>query len=168
MKPFPRNPDDDAARVAAEAVEEAAHQAWDIGDLRAAFDGFRAGAALGWCGCMINLGYFHDEGLGTLRSMDEAMRWYRKAFESGDVVAATNIAILFRERDNPRRMFHWLRRGALRGDGDAHVNLAQCYRDGAGVPRSTARAVACARKALRSRWISPAGIEDARRVLSSV
>ena len=168
MKPSPRNPDDDAARVAAETLEEAAHQAWDAGDLKAAFDNFRAGAALGWRGCMINRGYFHDEGLGTLRSKHEAMCWYRKAFESGDVAAATNVAILFRERGNQRRMCHWLRRGVLRGDGDALVDLARCHLDGSGVPKSKSRAVACARKALRSNWISVGAIEDARRLLSFV
>ncbi len=168
MKPFPRNSDQERARAAAEVVEDVAHQAWDAGDLKSAFGHFRAGAEHGWRGCMINLGYFHDEGLGTLRSKHAAMRWYRKAFESGDVAAATNIAILFRERGNPRRMCHWLRRGVLRGDGDALVDLARCHLGGTGVPKSTSRAVACARKALRSDWISLGAIEDARRLLSSV
>ena len=153
--------------MAAEAAEEAAHQAWDAGDLKPAFEHFRAGAALGWRGCMINLGYFHDEGLGTLRSKHEAMRWYRRAFESGDVVAATNVAILFRERGSQRRMCHWLWRAASRGDGDALVDLARCHLDGRGVPKSKSRAVACARKALRSNWISAGAVEDARRLVSA-
>ena len=68
------------------------------------------------------------------------MHWYRKAFASGDVAAATNIVILFWERGDLRRMLHWLRKGAKRGDGDAFVYLAGCCRAGVGVSRSTSRA----------------------------
>ena len=167
MKSVSRHPEEEAARDAAEAAEAAAHQAWDAGDLKTAFHEFRVGAALGLRGCMLDLGYSHDEGLGTLRSKHQAMHWYHQAFASGDVVAATNIAILFLERGNQRGKVHWLRRGALRGDGDALAELAQCHLEGVGVPRSASRAVALARKAMRSGWISPADIEDARRVLSS-
>lgn len=168
MKSSSRPPKDESAWVAAEAAEDAAHRAWHAGDLRTAFDQFRVGARLGWHGCMLDLGYFHDEGLGTLRSKHQAMHWYCRSFASGDVAAATHIAILFQERGYPRGKFHWLRRGALRGDGDALVDLARCHLAGVGVSRSTSRAVALARKALRSDRITPAGIENTRRVLASV
>ena len=85
MNSPPRHADAEAARFAAEAAEdaeEAAHLAVDAGDLKAAFDAFRVGAALVARGCMLDLGSFHDEGLGTLRSKHQAMHGYRQPFAS--------------------------------------------------------------------------------------
>lgn len=65
------------------SYEEEAHRAWESGDLAAAFSCFRLGANDGQLGCMLDLGYFYDEGMGTLRSKHDAMRWYKRAFLNG-------------------------------------------------------------------------------------
>ena len=150
------------------SYEEEAHRAWESGDLAAAFSCFRLGANDGQLGCMLDLGYFYDEGMGTLRSKHDAMRWYKRAFLNGDSGAASNIAILFRERGNHRQVFRWFIAAARRDDGDALVEVAKCYLMGLGVPRSTMMAIANARKALRSTHISPAGREDARGLLATL
>lgn len=147
---------------------EEAHRAWESRNLAGAFNCFRLGANDGQPGCMLDLGYFYDEGLGTLRSKHEAMRWYKRAFLSGDSCAASNIAILFRERGSHRHMFRWFIAAARRDDGDALVEVAKCYLMGLGAPRSTMMAVANARKALRSAHISPAGREEAVGLLTAL
>jgi uncharacterized protein len=150
------------------SYEEEAHRAWESGDLAGAFRCFRLGANGGQLGCMIDLGYFYDEGIGTLRSKHDAMRWYKRAFANGDSAAASNIAILFRERGNHRRMFRWFIAAARRDDGDALVEVAKCYQMGLGVPRSTMMTIVNARKALRSRHLSIAGREEALGLLAAL
>ena len=150
------------------SYEEEAHRAWESGDLASAFMCFRLGANGGQVGCMMNLGYFYDEGVGTLRSKHDAMRWYKRAFLNGDSSAASNIAILFRERGNHRQMFRWFVAAARRDDGDALVEVAKCYLMGLGVPRSTMMTIANAHKALRSAHISPAGREEAFGLLAAL
>lgn len=141
--------------------EESAHQAWDCGDLTRAFSCFRLGALDGQRGCMMNLGYFYDEGLGTLRSKHQAMHWYKQAFRQGDACAGSSIAILYRERDADRKMLRWFMAAGRRGDGDAWVEAARCCVIGRGAPSSAAMAMACARQAIRSRLITPAGRKEA-------
>ena len=148
--------------------EEDAHRAWESGDLAGAFNCFRLGANDGQPGCMMDLGYFYDEGLGTLRSKHEAMRWYKRAFLNGDSCAASNMAILFRERGSHRHMFRWFVAAARRDDGDALVEASKRYLMGLGTPRSTTMAIAYARKALRSAHISPAGREEAVGLLATL
>lgn len=101
------------------ALEEQAHQAWDAGDLPRAFQLFQSCVDQGDTGALMNLGYFYDEGLGTPASKYQARIWYRKARHAGDFVAANNLAILFREREAHHSAFHWFRKAALGGDGDA-------------------------------------------------
>ncbi len=70
---------------------------------------------------MLDVGYFYDEGMGTPASKYQAGIWYCKARHAGDFVAANNLAILFQERHVYRSAFHWFRKAALDGDGDAWV-----------------------------------------------
>jgi len=161
-------PEADAARgrlsgrlVIMNQHEEAAHRAWSAGDLVAAFASFRRGANEGHPGCMLDLGYFFDEGLGTARSKHQAMHWYRRAFTCGVLAAATNVALLFRERGGYRKMYRWLQIGGQRGDGDALVEIARCCLDGLGTARSRTMATSYARKALRTGQITPAGRNEA-------
>lgn len=146
-------------------LEEQAHQAWDAGDLPRAFQLFRSCVDQGDKGAMLSLGYFCDEGLGAPSSKYQARIWYRKARQAGDLVAANNLAILFQERHFHRSAFHWFRKAALDGDGDAWVKLAKCHLQGQGTPISRARARDCLRRAIRSRFITPAGREEAQSLL---
>ncbi|KQO26563.1 hypothetical protein ASF11_02410 [Acidovorax sp. Leaf76] len=148
-----------------DAREEQAHEAWDAGDLPRAFQLFRSCAYEGLRSAMMNLGFFYDEGLGTPASKHLAKIWYRKARHAGDFVAANNLAILFRERHAHRSTFHWFRKAALDGDGDAWIELAKCHLKGTGTSLSAARARECLRRAMRSRFITPAGREEAQTLL---
>lgn len=146
-------------------MENRAHEAWDANDLPRAFQLFLACAHQGARGAMLDVGYFYDEGLGTRSSKYLARIWYRKARHAGDFVGANNLAILFQERHFHRGAFHWFRKAALDGDGDAWVKLAKCHLQGQGTPISRARARDCLRRAIRSRFITPAGREEAQSLL---
>lgn len=151
-----------------DATMDAADEAWNEGSLDTALARLREAADLGDPHAMLNLGYFLDEGLARPRSKHDALRWYRRAVRLGDRAAATNIAILFRERCNARSMFRWFMRSARSGDGDAHVELARCHRDGLGTRKWLSRAIAHARLAARSTSITPAGRQEASALLASL
>ena len=150
------------------ALLDAAAKAWDAGDFRLAYARLREAAALGDWRSLLNIGYLHDEGLGHPRSKHEAMRWYRCALHRGDSSAASNVALLFRERGHGRAAWRWFVRAARLDDGDSELELARCWRDGLGTPTWRSRAIAHARRAARSTHITPAGRDAARTMLAAL
>jgi TPR repeat protein len=142
-------------------IEQDAHAAWDAGNLRRARVLFARGASLGAEGCMLNLGYFYDEGLGVRESKQKAMHWYKRAYRKGSSAAASNIAVLYAERGRFGLAVAWYKRAAALGDGDAELSLAQHYAIGIGVRPSLAAASQHARRAVRAQHITPAGREEA-------
>lgn len=64
--------------IVMEDIELKAHEAWGSGDLNLAFELFSKGACQGSDGCMLDLGYFYDEGIGTAVDKQQAMYWYKK------------------------------------------------------------------------------------------
>ncbi|MFG6428814.1 tetratricopeptide repeat protein [Roseateles sp. LYH14W] len=145
-------------------TELQAHDAWDRGDLRTALALFVTSAASGSRGCALNLGYFYDEGLGIPQSKSSALYWYRQACRLGDLSGATNIAILCRERGQHHAMFRWFRKACRANggdDGDAELAVARCLLSGLGAGKSRDRALRHLRRALRSRHVTPASVEQA-------
>jgi TPR repeat protein len=151
-----------------EATMALADATWSAGDLQSAFTLLRRAVHLGDPHALLNLGYFHDEGLGRPRSKHDAMRCYQRAARHGISAAATNAAVLHRERGHLRSMCRWFCRGARMGDGDAHFDLARCYRDGDGMPKWRSRAIVHARRAARSTLICEAGRNDAKTLLMAL
>lgn len=149
-------------------IELEAHEAWERGEFERAFALFRQCADLGEVGCMIDLGYFYDEGVGTQKNKDKAMSWYKRAYRRGDSAAASNIAILYRESGRHRLERQWFERAVALGDGDAEVELAKLYLEGKGARRSTDKAVALLASAATSSSITEAGREEAAALLLEV
>ena len=117
---------------------DAAEESGDYARARALF---QQGADLGDEICLTRLAYMFDVGIGVSVDKAEAMRWYRQAWRQRTMVAANNIAILYRERGNRRAMFRWFERAALEGDGSAAIDVAKCYLAGVGVRRNPQEAL---------------------------
>lgn len=149
-------------------VEIEAHHAWEQKDHPRAFALFSTCANLGAVGCMLNLGYFYDEGIGTRADKAQAMRWYKRAYRRGSSAAASNIAILYREQRRNRECFQWFVRSAQLGDGDAEVDVAKLYLQGVGVRRSPTLAKEALARALASQRITEAGREEAAALLDAL
>jgi TPR repeat protein len=122
------------------ALFDAASDAWDEGDEAKALALFKQAADQGDLPSMLNIGYFYDEGLGVPIDKGAAMHWYRKAFDLGEASAGHNIAILYREQDDPKSAAEWFAKAVEAGDMDAHVELAKAYLAGDGVEASEAKA----------------------------
>ena len=99
---------------------------------------------------------------------EKAMFWYKRAYRRGDWAAASNIAILYRERGRHRLERQWFERAAALGDGDAEVELAKLYLEGKGTRRSEEKAMALLNRAIRSSHIMEAGREEAAELLRKV
>ena len=149
-------------------IENRAHEAWDKGDTKLAFSLFKECANLGMFGCMLDLGYFYDEGIGTKKNKKEAMLWYKKAYRKGCSAAASNIAILYKEKNNNRLSFQWYSRAVKLGDGDARVDLAKLYLNGKGVRPSVTLAKRHLRLALKSKFITEDSREQAASILNEL
>lgn len=149
-------------------IESEAHQAWQDGQHSRAYKLFRQCAEIGDAGCMLNLGYFFDEGIDVIQDEDKAMYWYKKAYRCGYLAAASNIAILYREQGNRRLMFQWFKRSVALGDGDSEVELANLYMTGTGVRKSLSKATDLLRRATVSPFITEAGSEEATALLDEI
>lgn len=161
--------------VSIEDLPSEADDAWESGELMRAFSLFSEGAALGIEGCMLNLGYFYDEGIGVSEDKAQAMHWYKRLYRRSKVtnplhsaVAASNIAILYREQGKHRLEFQWFQRSAQLNDGDSEVDLAKLYMEGKGVRRSLTLAKAALERALESNHITEADREEAADLLCQV
>ncbi|MGB7655609.1 MAG: hypothetical protein WBL74_09010, partial [Novosphingobium sp.] len=120
-----------------------AHTAAEAGDFDRARQCYETGASLGDPQCLQALGYMYDVGEGVVENKTIAMKLYRKAWRRGDHAAATNIAIMYRQRGKMRTMFQWFKRVAEAGDGSAQLEMAKCYLSGVGVRKDKQAALRC-------------------------
>jgi len=146
-------------------IELKAHSAWDSGRRRQALQLFQRGADAGLVGCMLDLGYFYDVGIGTRPGKAMAMHWYKRAYRRGDAAAGSNIAVLYKEQGKNRLALGWYARSAALGDGDSSLELAKLCLSGQGVRRSIPSAKKHLRVALSSSLITEASQEEAQEVM---
>ena len=152
-----------------EETEIKAHEAWDAGNLDLAFELFSICAAQESDGCMLDLGYFYDEGIGTVANKKQAMYWYKKAYRLGSSsAAASNIAILYREQGRFNLTAQWFRRATQLNDGDAEIELAKLLIAGKGIRKSLPAAKEHLLRALASAYITPDGLKEAEELLGQV
>lgn len=89
--------------------------------------------------------YMHAQGYGVPQDTVEAVQWWRKAAEQGNVEAQSDLGVTYScgEVRVPRdysEAAKWLRLASDWGDVVAQNDLAEMYRDGKGVPQDYALA----------------------------
>lgn len=151
-----------------DALLRIAFAAGEDGDFERARKCYERGAALGDGMCFQALGYMYDVGEGVSVDKALAMKLYRKAWRRGDHAAASNIAILYRERGNMRTMFQWFERVAHAGDGSAQLEMAKCYLSGVGVRKDIQSALRCLAVAKTSYYITEYEREEAEALLAKL
>ncbi len=60
---------------------------------------------------------------GAQGAEDQAVQWYRKAADTGDVAAMVSLGALLRKQGKEDQAMQWYRRAADAGDADAMVNV---------------------------------------------
>lgn len=92
------------------------------------------------------LGVMTEQGLGTTKSPQGAMRWYLRAAESGSPQAQFALGKMFSGgadfSKNYAEAATWYQRSAEQGFGEAQLRLGLMYRDGMGKPQDMACALA--------------------------
>jgi len=101
-----------------------------------------------------------DENLPP-KNRRQALAWLKKAFRAGDNIAASNIAITYRENGDLRSAVRWFEKSVAGGDDDARIQLGIHYYWGKGVKRDPVAAVRCFRRATKGNNICEAGRDDA-------
>lgn len=86
------------------------------------------------------LGDYYAKGTGVMKSITEAVKWYRKAAEAGHATAQFTIAkCYFTGHGVPRNdvtAAQWCRKAAENNCIEAQFKLAECYANGIGVERN--------------------------------
>ena len=88
------------------------------------------------------LGYLYAGGTGVKADRDSAYMWIKRAADSGDATAASNIGYMLLEEagGKQREAAGYLQQAAEGGVPQAMSLLADLYRDGRGVERDTVKA----------------------------
>jgi TPR repeat protein len=132
------------------------------GDLQSAFRLYLAGAKAGDTGCQLNVGNYYDAGPGVRRSRSAALYWYKRAYRRGVSSAASNIGVLWRNDNKPKRALEWFQKAVRLGDDEAHLEIAKYYLQNKGKP---AKAIHHLKKVHPSKWVTEAGVEEAVKLL---
>jgi TPR repeat protein len=115
-----------------------ANEAFERGDMKAAFVEFLAEAEQGNAIAQYNVALMYAEGLGTKKLPDEAVRWYRMAAEQGHADAQFELSeMLYWGDEVPADLAesaHWTRLAAEQGHAEAQFALGSMYYSGEGVP----------------------------------
>jgi TPR repeat protein len=122
---------------------------------------FRRAAESGDSTAASSLGYAYDVGRGITQNKTEALRWYRRSVRLGNSAAASNASTVYRDRGQLVRAHRWMMRAAAMGNGDAAVDAGYDYLYGIGVRRSFTTARRFFHRALRVKYISSYGREEA-------
>ena len=133
-----------------------------------AFRSLRAWALKGEANAFNPLGNLYAAGTGTRRNQVAALEWYRRGYRSGTSISALNIALIYGKAGNRRLEFRWYLRAADMSDGDAYVEVASRLISGHGVRKDTMRARRYLNMALRTRYVTQEGRENAARLLGGL
>lgn len=121
-------------------------KAYEAGEFKTAYDAWLPLAEKGDVAAMRNIGHLYRWGQGVDKNIEEAMRWYRKAAESGFSRAQANLAAIYLQGDegvpvNYEEALKWFAAAAIQGLAVAQYNLGLMYELGLGVEKSEPRAL---------------------------
>src|ERR1019366_3041129 len=110
---------------------------------------------------MNNMGRMYANGRGVVKDEAEAVRWYRKGADAGNIRAMNNLAVAYQGgrgvAKDEAEAAQWCRKSAEAGDAAAMNNLGWMYANGWGVAKDQTEVVRWYRKA-RELGGTPAGV----------
>jgi TPR repeat protein len=98
----------------------------ESGDYKRAYAALLTGAKLGDSSCQINLGNAYADGSGVRKNLEEAARWYKKAYRNGERCGALNLAIDRCKQGNIRSAIIWFKKAIALSEGSACIALGTC------------------------------------------
>lgn len=109
---------------------------------------YRQAAAAGSAKAQHQLGFMHEQGLGTPRNTTEAARWYilaaQQEYAPSQLAMARAYSIGAGVAQDYKKARQWYVLAAKQSQQEAYLGLARIYGDGTGVQRDTQLAYALA------------------------
>ena len=107
-------------------------------------------------GAMIQLGKLYEEGKGTEKNINEAIKWYKEAIEYGEEYGTHNLAMIYLKEGKEKEGFNLLYFNQKKTPA-SKLELGRCYRDGIGCKKDEYRAFECFDDVIDSTWYEYAG-----------
>ena len=104
-----------------------AHEVYEKGDYRTAFQLFLPGAEDGNIDAMTRIAIMYTSGEGVICDYDKSIEWEKKAIASGSTSALLNIGITYRIKGDIKLSRYWFEKSLDSGDGEAALQLAKLY-----------------------------------------
>ncbi len=121
-------------------------------------------------GPQARLGFYYENGLGTAKNIDEALRWYREAAGNGNADAAYALGRLYEGSENlpanPREAMKFYEAAAERDHPSAQYRLGRGFANGEGLPIDRVQAIKWLTRA--SRWCCDVTQKEAEAELNRI
>lgn len=88
------------------------------------------------------LGQMYSNGIGVVQSDENAIFWYEKAANQGDIRAQFFLGVRLASRGQHKQAFSWYSKSAKKGDPDAQFALGVLYQNGDGITQDDINAYA--------------------------
>ena len=92
-----------------------------------AFPSFLAAAKLGDEEAQVAVGYDYAYGTAAKANVDEALRWWRRAYRQGSWAAAFNLGMFFRDAKQWAKALKWFERAVRAGDEDGLIEISKIH-----------------------------------------
>ncbi len=145
-----------------EGIFSKAYSLYERGKVAESFEWFLKGASAGDASCMIWVGVLYGDGVKQDIRNQREIGWYKRAWRSGDLSAATNIAIVYRNQKHYANAEIWFRKAINSGDGDANLELAKML---AMLGRSEEEICSYLEETIASKHVTGDSVEEAEQLL---
>ncbi|MBN0986688.1 tetratricopeptide repeat protein [Amphritea pacifica] len=148
-----------------DGIFDKAYAFYEKGMLEEAFDYFLRGAESGDTSCMIWVGVLYGDGVKEDAQNKEEISWYERAWKKGELSAANNLAIVYKNQKNYSDAECWFKKAIRGGDGDANLELAKMLID---VGRENKEIRSYLTATIESNYVTEASIDEAQTLLESI
>jgi hypothetical protein len=118
----PSAPNSEAARLRRRGQDQS-----DKGAGSKAFLSLLAAAKLGDEEAQVAVGYDYAYGITGKVNVDEALRWWKRAYKQGSWAAAFNLGMFFRDAKQWLKALEWFERAVNAGDDDGLIEFAKIH-----------------------------------------
>ena len=87
-----------------------------------------------------NIGFMYQNGEGVQKDFNQAVKWFEKAADQGDVQAQYSLGMMYLNEKDYKRAPYWFKQASNQGNAQAQYNLGMIYFNGEGVKKDYKRA----------------------------
>lgn len=148
-----------------DTIFDKAYEFYEKGMQEEAFSWFLKGAESGDTSCMIWVGVLYGEGVKEDTKNQNEISWYERAWNKGELSAANNLAIVYKNQKYYLEAEHWFKEAIRAGDGDANLELAKML---IALGRENTEVRNYLTATIESKYVTEASIEEAQLLLKSI